>query len=319
MQRHTKSVAAELFKNMKKNLSLLILFCMTACCVYGYALTSFTVKYMISYDAEKQVYTAWVVPDYDTPNYNNADTEEKGATAQFTLKVPKGFVLSQIQDIRGTWDKSPVKLGSETVFREAGIAAEYYVIGKAPSETNYGTFRKGEPVALFTFRGNLLDSPEVQAIENGDPFISIADRKMSLNAGSSFYSRSGQKPTVTAQPLEQFTSSVKLATVLTDLKKRWVSETVSSTGELNSTMQLLSYPNPATNLLTIKYFLGHNDLPTQVELIDLNGQVRQSTAWNTVRGINTLAMNVSKMVNGSYIVRLSNRNEVVSKKVLIQK
>lgn len=287
--------------------------------VYGQALSSFAVKYMVSYDADKQVYTAWVVPDYDTPNYNNADTEEKGATAQFTLKVPKGFVLSQIQDIRGTWDKAPVKLGNEPVFQKAGVSAEYYVIGKAPSETNYGAFRKGEPVALFTFRGSQPNLTDVQAIESKDSFIVIADRTMALNVGSSFYSRSGQKPVVSAPPLEQFTSPIKLETVMTDLSKKLMGASQTADREMGGAMQLVLYPNPASEELTIKYFSGSDDLTTLVELIDLNGHTCQSSAWKTNRGINTLSMNMSKILSGSYAVHLSNPQEVLTKKVLIQK
>lgn len=304
---------------MKKKLLFITLFGLINGFVYGQSLSDFSVKYMVSYDAGKQLYTAWVVPDYETPNYHNADTEEKGATAQFTLKVPKGFVVSQIQDIRGTWEKAPIKLGAEEVFRKEGIGAEYYVIGKAPSETNYGAFQKGEPVALFTFKGNLSNSAEVKAIESNDPFIRIADRTMALNVGSSFYSRSGQKPLLTAQPLEQFASPVNLTSVLADLAKKVgaQAENIDSEGHVN--FQVLAYPNPATDLLTIKYFLDRDDLPTQVSLVDVSGEVRHNLDWQTKRGVNTLSMRISKMKSGSYVLRLSNRHEIVNKKVLIQR
>ncbi|WP_028666419.1 T9SS type A sorting domain-containing protein [Runella zeae] len=304
---------------MKKKLLFIALFGLINGFVYGQSLSKFSVKYMVSYDADKQLYTAWVVPDYETPNYHNADTEEKGATAQFTLKVPKGFVVSQIHDIRGTWEKAPIKLGTEEVFRKEGINAEYYVIGKAPSETNYGVFQKGEPVALFSFKGNVLNSAEVKAIESNDPFIRVADRVMALNVGSSFYSRSGQKPLLTAQPLEQFASPVNLTSVLADLAKKVgnQAENMNSEGDLN--FQVLAYPNPAADLLTLKYFLDRDDLLTQVALVDVSGEVRHNLDWKTKRGINTLSMSVSKMKSGSYVLRLSNQHEIVTKKVSILK
>lgn len=68
--------------------------------------SSYTVKYMVSYDETARRYTAWVVPNYSTPNENNQTSEEKGATAQFSLKVPKGFVLSDVRDIHGAWEKT---------------------------------------------------------------------------------------------------------------------------------------------------------------------------------------------------------------------
>ena len=114
------------------------------------------VNYQLTYNSVNQTYTVWVVPQYATPNANNPNTNELGATAQVSLKVPKDFVIQNITDIKGTWEKSPVKLGSQSIFTPAGLDPNYlyYVIGKTSTEADYGAFVSGTPVSLFTFQGN---------------------------------------------------------------------------------------------------------------------------------------------------------------------
>jgi uncharacterized repeat protein (TIGR01451 family) len=163
------------------------------------------VNYQLTYDANTQLYTVWVVPKYATPNANNTDVNEFGATAQVSLKVPKDFVIQNITDIRGTWEKNPLKLGSQPVFASGGLDPNYnyYVIGKTATETNYGPFTNGTPVSLFTFKGNACYSP-VGILAKADPFVAAAKNLASLNTACSFYSRSGQTPSGNVIPLEQF-------------------------------------------------------------------------------------------------------------------
>lgn len=305
---------------MKKVILSIVFYCLLIGRIYSQGLSDFTVRYMVSYDSEKQVFTAWVVPSYDTPNYNNGDSEEKGATAQFTLKVPKGFVVSEIQDIRGSWDKRPTKVGTEEVFAKEGIRSEYYIIGKTPSETNYGAFHKGEPVALFNFRGKGAKPEEVMVVEGNDPFVRVANQKMALNVGNSFYSRSGQKPSASVVPLEQFSNAVFLQHVLAEMNKKGGDEVASADQEgVGTKMELLMYPNPATEAATIKYFLSSEEVASKLELIDVTGRILQTIDWKTKRGVNTTSLNTSKIISGDYKVRLSNSYEVISKSLRIQK
>lgn len=184
--------------------------------------SAYPVKYMITYEATTNSYTAWVVPEYSLPNVNNGDTEEKGATAQVTVKVPNGFTITAIRDLKGTWEKTPSKIGGQTALLNAGADAAfgYYVIGKSPSETNYGAFIRGEPVALFTFSGQGGNPADVTVLETNDPFVQLADRELALNVGSSFYSRSGQAATSLAKPLEQFAAKTSMPTVLADMAEK---------------------------------------------------------------------------------------------------
>lgn len=173
--------------------------------VVAQQLSTNQVNYQLTYDASSQTYTAWVVPRYATPNTNNGDANEFGATAQVSLKVPKDFVIQNITDIRGTWEKSPLKLGNQAVFASANLDPNYlyYVIGKTPTEVNYGSFANGTPVSLFTFRGNACQGP-VGILAKTDPFVAASRALASLNTACSFYSRSGQAISGNVIPLEQF-------------------------------------------------------------------------------------------------------------------
>lgn len=278
--------------------------------------SSFRVNYMVTFEEETKSYTAWVVPDYDMPNIHNADTEEKGATAQVTLKVPRGFVLTNLRDIRGTWEKKPVKLGSEPVFRQAGSDSrfEYYVIGKAPAETNYGAFRKDEPVALFSFSGTATGGADVTAIENSDPFIQIADKSLSLNVGSSFYSRSGQRPTVTATPLEQFAAPVNQQTILDKVAEKAGVASFEGSGELSPNTNVIAYPNPASDALTVKYFSEKENASVKFEIMDARGNVFSTSTVKAKLGFNTVQMNVGALNNGTYLLRtVADRKSFVNK------
>lgn len=116
-------------------------------------LSSFRVNYQVTYSVTNNQYSVWVVPQYNVPNANNTGTVERGATAQVSLKVPASFTISNIVDVRGIWDKQPLKLGpnQQTQFQGEGLPLEnaYYVVGKSPSETEYGAFSSGVPVELF--------------------------------------------------------------------------------------------------------------------------------------------------------------------------
>jgi len=133
---------------MKNVITILLLSLMRISSISAQTESSLTIRYMVTYDDTKKVFTAWLVPEYETPNFNNPDTQEKGVTAQFSLKVPRGFSISSISDEKGIWEKKPTKIGSQKEFSKVGIDAnfEYYIIGKGNSETNYGTFKKDEPV-----------------------------------------------------------------------------------------------------------------------------------------------------------------------------
>ena len=185
-----------------------VIFCLFTW-VASFAQTSTNgVRYQVTYDATTTRYTVWVVPAYNTPNTNNTGTTEKGATAQVTLAVPSTFTITSIVDVNGSWEKTPIKLGPgqpNQNWSTSGLPTDtnYYIIGKSASETDYGVFTSGIAVPLFTFQG-VSCAGLVRIIPPNDPFISAADQTLSLNAGNSFYSRSGQPAGGNQNPLEQY-------------------------------------------------------------------------------------------------------------------
>ncbi len=166
-----------------------------------------TVDYQVTYNVATGRYIAWVVPNYTTPNANNTGNDELGGTAQFTIKVPASFSITNVQDLTGSWDKAPIRLGpgnpNQTYTTPLDPAYNYFVVGKAPNEVNYGKFTPGTPVPLFSFAGNGCFG-EIIPLPAGDPFIAAADNDLSFNVGNSFYSRSGQPAGGNQSPLEQF-------------------------------------------------------------------------------------------------------------------
>ncbi len=270
-------------------------------------------KYMITYDESKDVFTAWIVPAYDTPNFNNPDTEEKGATAQFSLKVPRGFTIASVEDIKGSWEKTPKKIGSQKAFSKLNIDAqfEYYIIGKTNSETNYGTFKADEPIALFTFKGKGGDVSKVSILDNNDPFVEISDKRLSLNVRNSFYSRSGQSSKITAKPLEQDAGSVSLKEVLSIMASK-VSKEVNT--EVEHTV--LAYPNPTTNIVNLKIFVEKDNSNISIDLIDGRGISQQLSKVKGTMGINTIQVNLKDVHSGAYFIKTTIADKIYTEKIL---
>jgi hypothetical protein len=271
---------------------------------------------MITYEDAGSLFTAWVVPSYSTPNFNNLDSEEKGATAQFPIKVPKGFVMNSFKNLKGNWGGYNVKIGGEPSFREAGLDTgyEYYILGKIPEETNYGSFELGEPVALFSFSGNTSSPSKVAVVNNDDIFVDISYSKLSLNVAASFYSKSGQK--TSSIPLEQFLESIELATVLREAAaKTGVTESFLL-GSTESSNGLLVYPNPSNSIVNIKYFVLYEGVDAKVELVDQNGSVLHEKYEATHSGFNAITIDISNYSASMYFAKVSIDNKVLYNKII---
>lgn len=273
------------------------------------------VKYMLSFDSIKDTYVAWVVPVYETPNSNNPDTEEKGVTAQFTIKVPKGSSISDIGNLKGTWESSPTKLGNSTYIKGLDDQYEYYVIGKTPNETNYGSFKENEPVALFTFKTKGITSSEkVMVLENDDAAIKVLTENYALNVAPSFYSKSGQKASVSARPREQFYSRVTLTEVLNENLKKISQEYSIGSGEIDLGSKLVVYPNPSKDVLNIKLLVTDSAEKVQVDILDLKGVVVRSKSIPAKLGYNALSIDVSDLTEGTYLMNSQIGGKVASRK-----
>lgn len=299
---------------------LVILCCVNAGLVQAQTDSPHKVKYLVTHDQAADLFTAWVVPQYSTPNFNNPDSEEKGATAQFSLQVPPGFVMQEFRSITGNWDGYNTKIGRETYFKEAGLntGLEYYILGKAPAETNYGVFTAGEPVALFSFKGTTPNPELVAVVENQDPFVDIAYNKLSLNVAASFYSKSGQKPGPDARPLEQFLSKTDLREVLQEAAEKLGATEALLIEETDASKSVLVYPNPTDTMVSVKYFSLQEDADAKVELFDQNGAVLQTQELKAKRGFNTTELNLSELSANTYLIRTEVAGNAITKKVVKQ-
>lgn len=276
------------------------------------------VTYMLTFDETKLMYTVWVVPNYSTPNFNNPDSEEKGATAQVSIKVPPGFSMNEFENINGEWGGSKSKIGSEPYFKEVGLntGMEYYIIGKTPNETNYGTFIEGEPTALFSFKGATTQPERVAVVENDDEFVSIAYNKLSLNVASSFYSKSGQIPSSQARPLEQFTQNVSINEVVEKMAEKLNATEALAMEEKDPSSTVLVYPNPSDSIVNIKYFSLEDGAEVKIELFDQSGSVLQSKDETAKRGFNSSSLDITSLSGSNYLLRTTIGGRMITKKVI---
>jgi hypothetical protein len=303
-------------KSSKLLLSLILL-CFSVS-TYAQNTSPNKVKYMITYDESESLFTAWVVPSYSTPNFNNLDSEEKGATAQFSVKVPKGFVIHSFKSLKGDWSGYNSKISIESSLQEAGLSTdyEYYILSKAPTETNYGSFESGNPVALFSFSGSTSNPQKVAVINNDDLFIEIYYNKLSLNVAASFYSKSGQNSKANAIPLEQFLEKIELTAILKE-----AAEKVGATESLlldpaNPSDILLVYSNPSDSVVNLKYFSLREGANAKIELVDQNGSVLQEKSGTTHSGFNTTTIDVSSYSGLIYFAKVSIGNKVLYNKII---
>jgi hypothetical protein len=298
---------------MKKFKNILFVFFMSSLGIQAQTESDLKTKYMITYDEGKDVFTAWIVPTYDTPNFNNPDSEERGVTAQFSLKVPREFSLISIADIKGSWEKTPTKIGGQKAFSEVKIDPqfEYYIIGKTNAETNYGAFKSGEPVAIFNFKGKGGDFSKVAILDNNDTFVEISDKSFSLNVRNSFYSRSGQASKSLAKPLEQDAGSITLKEVLAVMASK-VSKEVGPESE----NVVLAYPNPTTNLVNLKVFVEKENAIIDIDLIDSRGIAQQLSKLKGTIGINTVQVNLKDARSGDYFIKTTIDDKIYTKKIM---
>ena len=84
----------------------------------------------------------------------------------------------------------------------------------------------------------------------------------------------------------------------------------------NAFSELLIYPNPAANDVTIDFGpLSYDELQnTEVKLYDIMGRIVMTKQANG----NKMLLDVSSLSNGTYILEVSNGSSVTSKKLSLQ-
>jgi len=93
-----------------------------------------------------------------------------------------------------------------------------------------------------------------------------------------------------------------------------VIKSVTGMEEINTFGNLQVYPNPATNF--IKVSLGKSSAPAvNIEIVNILGDVLAKVTSNNA----TEVLDVSGLAEGCYIIRVSNQNETISRKIVIRK
>lgn len=92
--------------------------------------------------------------------------------------------------------------------------------------------------------------------------------------------------------------------------------TITATNNLNETLEVNVYPNPATDLIAIQ-INGLNNEELKVQLFDAAGRLVKSSVLYPGSTITYFDSNT--LYEGSYVVKLSNSKVTVSKQVLIMK
>jgi len=267
--------------------------------IFSQASSQHSVRYMVTSDPKTAVLTAWVVPEYDTPNEFNLERVEKGATAQFSIEIPSHVKILEISDIVGNWEKKPYRFEDSQVLRNVGIDLKnkaYYVIGKMPTETTYGSFETGKPVALFTIKlDRKVNVNQTKIVSQEDEFVKIAYEKLSLNVASSFYSRSGQSNKVGSIPLEQFAGELK--------EKDWL-KTSKEVDEESLSSGLVVFPNPFIEDFTLKYFFPGEKEKGTVVVSDPKGSLILQQEITMNKGLNELNIKLPKKIEGTVILKV---------------
>jgi len=88
--------------------------------------------------------------------------------------------------------------------------------------------------------------------------------------------------------------------------------------EPNTPVEISLYPNPANNLANVSYNTD-KDCNVTLRLIDITGRIVSETNYTASKGLNTYRLDLTAVLKGLYIVELSNGNEVIVKKLLVDK
>ena len=87
--------------------------------------------------------------------------------------------------------------------------------------------------------------------------------------------------------------------------------------KLNSSTDLLLFPNPAQDFLNLN-FIGDENSLAEVTMMDLMGKVIEVKSINTLDGLNSVEMSTSHLENGIYILRLTQNDESYVRKFVVK-
>ncbi len=83
----------------------------------------------------------------------------------------------------------------------------------------------------------------------------------------------------------------------------------------SSALQLNIFPSPVTSQLTLEFYSGRSE-NVMIDIIDSKGSIVSSMKMNMLLGANTKTINVDRLSNGIYMLKLSTQKEVVTSRFI---
>jgi len=93
---------------------------------------------------------------------------------------------------------------------------------------------------------------------------------------------------------------------------------VSSTVEIDETIDMSIFPNPATDAVTVDLNLAEVSKDVNVQIVDISGKVVANNNFTNVRD-NALNINTTELASGVYMINVFTDSGVKSERILIQK
>ena len=90
---------------------------------------------------------------------------------------------------------------------------------------------------------------------------------------------------------------------------------ISQGTEDNNNLKI--YPLPATDKINFEYISSHPEI-VSVSIVTLDGKLIYNTDFHVANGINCLKIDISKILYGMYICRLTSPKETLSSKIIKQ-
>jgi hypothetical protein len=91
-----------------------------------------------------------------------------------------------------------------------------------------------------------------------------------------------------------------------------------SVTEVENTIGMSIYPNPANNEATVSFALN-NDATASVNVTDLAGKVVYTSALGSVNGAQKVTVNTESLTNGVYMVNVIVDGTVSTQKLIVRK
>lgn len=226
--------------------------------------------------------------DYEFP-------KEILGSVQLTLKVKStepvqlNGLNSQIDGVE--WMRNNVLEGSALT-----KGYNYYSFGTHPIGDKVKLSKNGEQ-ALFTFQYEGNSASTIEIIDNNDQVLPAVESKLNLD----MYNNIAIHKRNAIQ--NDYVGNLSMTDLIATGEKELSQITIDN-----------AYPNPAQDKVTIKWSnYSVIETPLRMRIVDLSGKEVKSEKVSSIQGSNSTEINVNDLIEGSYLLQLSNEEKAVSK------